>query len=102
MAYNKLTDAELERLAWLNEEIHEVGHAIGKIIRHGYDSKDPSNPFHKGNRADLERELNDVGRAICFLSQEGDIDMSNVEVEAEDLPIKMKYSHHQDADTTGK
>lgn len=87
---NGLSPAQLERLAWLNEEIHEVGQAIGKIIRHGYFSYDPSNPNHLGNRADLEREIEDVLKAISLLAQKGDIS-SNFNNHIE---LRMKYGHY--------
>lgn len=41
---NNLSDAELERLAYLAEECGEVQQIIGKIIRHGYESYSPNDP----------------------------------------------------------
>lgn len=79
---NNLTGAQLERLSWLMEELGEAIQCIGKIMRHGYDSKDPSNPNHKGNKDDLERELSDVYAAITLLSNHGDLNLINA----------MKYS----------
>lgn len=91
----RLTHAEYERLAWLMEEMGEVIQAIGKIQRHGWDSKDPTNPDHEGNRADLEREMADVYEAITLLSNEGDISLSRV-MKHVDLDFEEKdYFHHQ-------
>lgn len=73
-SYHGLTPAEHERLAWLNEELHEVGQAIGKIMRHGYDSRDPTKHDHEGNRADLVAEICDVLRAIKLMHLSGDLD----------------------------
>lgn len=59
MAFNSLTAAEAERLATLSEELGEAVHIIGKILRHGYENYDPSNPGML-NRALLEREMGHV------------------------------------------
>lgn len=77
--YHGLTPAEHERLAWLNEELHEVGQAIGKIMRHGYDSYDPTNPDHEGNRNDLVRELMDVLKAAQLMFLSGDFQKCNID-----------------------
>lgn len=42
--FNGLTPAEAERLALLSEELGEAQQAIGKILRHGYDSSNPVDP----------------------------------------------------------
>lgn len=39
--FNGLSPAETERLALLSEEMGEVQQAIGKILRHGYESIHP-------------------------------------------------------------
>ena len=38
---NRNTSGEVERLAWLVEEMGEAQQAAGKILRHGYIGKDP-------------------------------------------------------------
>jgi NTP pyrophosphatase (non-canonical NTP hydrolase) len=88
---NDLTPAQIERLAWLNEELHEVGQAIGKIMRHGYFSWDPTNPGVSDNKTDLEREIRDVIKAISLLAQKGDIAF---EFNQHNDIIKMKYGHY--------
>lgn len=88
-----MSPAELERLAWLAEECAEVIQAIGKIIRHGYESKDPTNPDHEGNRADLIRELSDVTAAVLLMDREGDITMNEILMKAQ--ARHGKYLHHQ-------
>ena len=93
MSFNNLSDGQAERLAWLLEELGEAQQAVGKILRHGYHSYDPTNPAHLGNKADLERELKDVIKAINYMSQKFDI--NHIILDSYDMPIMMKYSHHQ-------
>ena len=57
MSFNGLSDAELELLAVLFEDCSEVIHIIGKIIRHGYESTDPTEPAPITNRILLAGEL---------------------------------------------
>jgi len=70
--FNQLTPAEAERLALLAEECGEVIQAIGKILRHGYESRHPDGG--PTNREMLERELGDVYAAMDMLSDAGDTD----------------------------
>lgn len=99
--FNKLTPAEAERLAWLAEECSEVIKAISKIQRHGYESFDPTDPNHMGNRHDLAREMIDVIKAMQFMLINGDF-FPNLEKDIEERLLKgfdrsayMKYNHHQ-------
>lgn len=72
MPHMDLDHAQLERLAILAEELGEAQRAVGKILRHGYNSMWPkTNGF--SNREILEKELGDVVFAIKFLSQHLDI-----------------------------
>ncbi len=50
MAFNGLTDAQAERLALLLEELGEAQQAIGKILRHGYESMSPFDETKTTNR----------------------------------------------------
>lgn len=70
-----LSDAERERLALLAEECGEVMQVIGKILRHGYESHNPTLPkVHRvTNRTMLENELGDLKAAILIASHNGDI-----------------------------
>tara|TARA_R110000868_G_scaffold25423_11_gene99279 strand:- start:25171 stop:25500 length:330 start_codon:yes stop_codon:yes gene_type:complete len=92
---NELSQAQIERLAWLSEEFGEIQQAIGKILRHGYDSKDPTNPNHKGNRADLEREIGDAYTAIALMSNEGDLSLIRIMSSSHEMDLSKKYFHHQ-------
>lgn len=90
-----LSPAEIERLAWLLEELGEAQQAIGKIMRHGWNSKDPTNPHHKGNRHDLEVEMADVYAAISLMSNEGDISLLRVMAHSTGFDFEKRYFHHQ-------
>ncbi len=70
-----LSDAERERLALLLEECGEVQQIIGKILRHGYESVNPTIPkVHQlTNRQMLENELGDLKAAMLLASHNGDI-----------------------------
>jgi hypothetical protein len=62
---NRLTAAEAERLALLLEELGEAQQAIGKILRHGYESHNPlSATVSPSNRETLETEVGHVQHAI--------------------------------------
>lgn len=70
---NQLSDAQLERLAILSEELGEAQQCIGKILRHGYESYNPLADHGTNNRGDLQRELGDVKFAIQMLEDAGDV-----------------------------
>jgi NTP pyrophosphatase (non-canonical NTP hydrolase) len=73
MAFNRLTDAEAERLAILAEECGEVVQIVGKILRHGYEEHHPNDPPDKTNRKALERELSDLYTIIDWMSEIEDV-----------------------------
>lgn len=91
--YNQLTPAETERLAILMEECSEVIHICGKILRHGYESFDPADPYTT-NKMLLTKELGDVKaatQAMCY-----DINLGEVAIRASERPGKIApYLHHQ-------
>jgi NTP pyrophosphatase (non-canonical NTP hydrolase) len=92
--YNQLTEAEAERLALLSEELGEVQQAIGKILRHGYESRHPNGG--PTNRLALERELGDVLYAGLRMSSAGDIDEKAVTQRTKDKARSVRqYLHHQ-------
>ena len=80
--FNKLTPAELERIALLAEECGEVIQAVNKIIRHGYESSHPDHD--ENNRYDLEKECG-----------AGDLDKHGIHNQA-DYKAKsvVHYLHH--------
>ena len=95
--FNRLTPAELERLAILGEECAEVGHMIGKILRHGYQSYDPI-PGHDPtqNRFLLEKELSDVMWIVRAMCEAHDINAERIEKRSTEKESRArKYLHHQ-------
>ncbi len=91
--FNQLTNGEAERLAILLEELGEAQQAIGKILRHGYQSTHPDGG--PTNRQSLERELGDVQYAISNLCSHAEL------IEREIMVWKSKkaetineYLHH--------
>jgi NTP pyrophosphatase (non-canonical NTP hydrolase) len=94
MSVNQLTEAELERLALLAEEMGETIQIIGKILRHGYESSHPTDPIP--NRKLLELELGDVLAALNLMYNAGDINYTNLmEAKLNKLKRVWKYLHHQ-------
>lgn len=93
---NELSDAQTERLAFLLEELGEAQQAIGKILRHGYDSQSPIVGGDTYNRDDLIKELGDVSCAIGMLADAGDIDRSTLLARAIAKKESVKqWMHHQ-------
>lgn len=84
--FNLLTAAEAERLALLAEECAEVIQAIGKVLRHGYESTHPDGG--PTNRHLLETELGHVACAERMMFSARDIDPNRV-----DLALDEKHSH---------
>jgi len=98
-AFNKLSLAQVERLALLSEELGEAQQAIGKILRHGYDSTNPDIASGTDNREDLCKEMGHVVAALSFLSTRGDIQMYTVRTyESEKMESVARYLHHQNID----
>lgn len=93
--FNELTNGEAERLALLLEELGEAQQAIGKILRHGYDSCHPDGG--PDNRERLESELGDVQHAIRRLCSNAELNQENINtaeiVKAEKV---LRYLHHND------
>ncbi len=90
--FNDLTPAELERLAILSEELGESQQAIGKILRHGYDSC-----YGTGltNRQDLEREIGHVENAIQMLCGSSDLNIMNVQLSKDHKAVTIaEWLHH--------
>jgi len=91
-----LSNAQLERLALLMEEMGEAIQAIGKIMRHGYDSSNPHDPTHTENRALLEKELGDVTFAIQLMERNCDVQQSSIDAWKDRKHANVwKYLHHQ-------
>ena len=92
--FNQLTEAEAERLAFLLEEMGEAQQAIGKILRHGYESRHPDGG--PTNRMALGNELGDVYHAMARVFEAGDLDEDAVIQHAVGkVRSAGKYMHHQ-------
>ncbi len=92
---NGLSDAETERLVLLGEECAEIGQKIGKILRHGYPSRNPDIAGSPTNREDLEREIGDLLWAVDLLAHCGDISMLRSRADNGRHARKLRYLHHQ-------
>lgn len=91
---NKLSEAEIERLALLAEECGEVVQVIGKILRHGFESYHPKG--HETNRQLLANEMGDLYAALEMMTKAGDLKMLEVLDAAQDKAQRVgKYLHHQ-------
>ena len=96
--FNGLTPAEAERLALLSEELGEAQQAIGKILRHGYNSSNPYDSSTNTNRNYLERELGDVQFAIKLMTDKKDLNYGNVELARNKKGVAVwQYLHHNKA-----
>lgn len=92
--FNKLTPAEVERLALLSEECGEVIQAIGKILRHGYESCHPDSSVT--NRENLEREIGDAYAAMTILIENEDVRSAQIRTfRSLKLDRVGSYLHHQ-------
>lgn len=96
--FNGLTPAEAERLSLLMEECGEVIQAIGKIMRHGYESTHPDGG--STNREALEGESGHVMLAISLLVECGDLKRHHVwTAEDKKRHSVRKYLHHHEDPT---
>jgi len=97
----KLTHAQIERLALLSEELGEAQMAIGKILRHGYHSRNPFKMHGLKNYEALEVELGDILLAIEYLTASNDpISTTMIQRARKDAAFnKPRWLHHQATDT---
>jgi hypothetical protein len=95
-AFNGLTEAEAERLALLAEEAAEVVQAVGKILRHGYESTNPDGDPEMTNRMALAKECGDFFAAVRLATEEQDFDEEDVRSYMTTKLRKVgRYLHHQ-------
>lgn len=94
--FNKLTEAEQERLVLLMEECSEVIQACSKILRHGYESMNYLLPGAATNRADLEREIGDMLSCVRRLELKNDIEVDTIGFGyLTRIQDKERFLHHQ-------
>lgn len=95
--FNRLSPAEAERLALLSEELGEAQQAIGKILRHGYESYHPYGYKPGSNREQLEQELGDVLHAVDRLCAVGDLKRTAIVTASVSKAERVgAYLHHQE------
>ncbi len=89
-----LTAAEMERLAMLAEECGEVVQAVGKVLRHGYQSASPfGGPV---NRVALEREIGNVRAVVGLMIDARDVRLGDIQHwQRSKRAVFAKWTHHQ-------
>lgn len=91
--FNGLTPAEAERLFLLSEELGEAQQAIGKILRHGYESRHPDGG--PTNREALTAELGDIDAVADLLNHFEDVSAENINFYRQHkLDTVNRYLHH--------
>lgn len=96
--FNGLSETEAERVAILIEECGEVVQSACKILRHGYESYNPTVPNSESNRQALERELGDLEHAVRRMEIATDLNPLAIAALAASKPERIKpYLHHQKA-----
>lgn len=93
---NGLSLAEEERLYILSEEGGEIIQAIGKILRHGYESYDPTGKIPGTNRDQLILEIGDMMVLFNMMVKAKDVDSQRINQRVIEKTEKIKrYLHHQ-------
>lgn len=95
--FNNLDESELERLALLFEDCSEIIHIVGKIIRHGYQSTDPTKKVKERvtNRALLQNEIGQLQWTVQHMIKQGDLYEGSIEHTRDTRKEKVvKYLHH--------
>lgn len=99
--FNGLTPAEAERLSLLAEECAEVVQAVTKILRHGYQSYDPTACISERmtNQQALGKEMGHVLAAMQMLENAKDVHWIDVERGKDNkLATVDRWLHHQSDD----
>lgn len=95
--FNGLSPALAERLALLSEECGEVVQVIGKIQRHGIESRHPDGG--PTNRQLLEKELGDTYAVLLLLTRAGDVTPEHIALHKDaKLRNVQQWLHHQPAE----
>ena len=90
----RLTSAEIERLALLAEECGETVQAVGKVLRHGWESSSPRGGAT--NRVGLEREIGDVRAVVGLLLDNRDVRLGELQAWQRNKRKALPgWTHHQ-------
>lgn len=93
--FNQLSDSQIEALSLLAEECGEVVLAVGKVLRHGFESVNPYDPDGPNNREQLEKELGDVVVAQEILRRNAWIEDTDPSHLVKKLRNCQRYLHQQ-------
>lgn len=94
--FNELTPAQHERLSFLLEELGEAQQAIGKVLRHGYESYNPDDTDAGSNRYQLAKELGHVRCAMIMLCNGGELTKELIHASAKSKAVAvLEWMHHQ-------
>jgi len=91
--FNKLLPGEHERLSTTSEELGEAVQAIGKILRHGFES------FYEDGRTNREQlaiEMADVEWCFQRLKEHGDISIAIFDTRLTSRDHRNNFLHHED------
>src|SRR4051812_27214083 len=95
--FNGLTESEAERIALLMEELAEAIQACGKVLRHGFDSYNPTiASLSPSNREQLEKELGHVRHAVDRMVLAKDLNVLAIEGAKKDKAASIsRWLHHE-------
>ena len=91
--FNGLSPAQAERLAMIAEEAGEIVQAVGKILRHGFDSRSPEGG--PDNREALAREIADLHVCASLSISAGDFRWPVRAERVSAMTRKLIFAHHQ-------
>ncbi|MNC05410.1 hypothetical protein D3C76_429880 [compost metagenome] len=95
--FNNLTPKQLELIGGTSEECGEVVQVIGKILRHGLDSRKPTDALSVTNRTNLTSELADIAAMTDLLIENDVIDASDWDaLKAKKRARFLQYAHHME------
>jgi len=93
--FNKLTDQQMERFNLLSEQLGSVQKAIGKIMLHGMESRNPTQPYSIRNDEQLEHDIAGMMCAINFICRAGDLSIARMTQQSiEREKMLSPYLHH--------
>ncbi len=96
---NGLSHAEAERLALLAEESAEVIQVVGKILRHGYESVNPTIKHSLSNRYLLEKEIGHLYNVVDMMLSCNDVNVRRISTHKKDKALSIsQWLHNQEVE----